>query len=69
MSEFLIILMIWMGLLDPTVVYTVPQVQQIAADNATTIQNGSLSVDTTSTSWQYAVEEKKTIWIIDPTQN
>lgn len=67
MSEFLIILMIWLGLLDPTATYTVGQTQQIAETNTTLLQNASASVDTTSTSWQYAREQQKDIIIIDPT--
>lgn len=66
MADFLIVLMIWMGLLDPTVVYTNSQVQQLAANNSAAIESASIGVDTTSSSWQYAVEEKKTIIIIDP---
>jgi len=66
MPEFLIILMIWLGLLDPTSTYTVAQVQQIATTNATTIQQSTPGVDTTTASWQQAAADQKEIKIIDP---
>ncbi|MEY2720079.1 MAG: hypothetical protein RLZZ273_1445 [Bacteroidota bacterium] len=66
MSEFLIILMIWLGLLDPTSTYTVAQVQQIATTNATSIEQYTPGVDTTTASWQQAVADQREIKIIDP---
>lgn len=68
MPEFLIILMIWLGLLDPTVTYTVGQVQSIATDNASWIEQTSPNVDTTIASWQTARELQKDINIVDPSQ-
>lgn len=66
MSELLIILMIWLGLLDPTSTYTVAQVQQIATTNATSIEQYTPGVDTTTASWQQAVADQREIKIIDP---
>lgn len=66
--EFLIILMIWLGLLDPTVTYTVSQVQTIATDNSTWIEQTSPTVDTTLASWQTARELQRGINIVDPSQ-
>lgn len=66
MSEFLIILMIWLGLLDPTSTYTVAQIQQIATTNATSIEQYTPGVDTTTASWQQAVADQREIKIIDP---
>lgn len=69
MPEFLIILMIWLGLLDPTATYSVSQVQSIATTNASWIEQVSPTVDTTVSSWQAAKELQREITIIDPSQN
>jgi hypothetical protein len=68
MPEFLIILLIWLGLLDPTATYSVGQVQSIATNNATWIEQVSPTVDTTVASWQAAKELQREINIIDPSQ-
>ena len=66
MPEFLIVLLLWLGLLDPTVSYTTTQVQDIATTNSSLIEQTSSSVDTTSVSWQLAREHQRDIVIIDP---
>ena len=68
MPEFLIILLIWLGLLDPTATYSVGQVQSIATNNATWIEQVSPTVDTTVASWQAAKELQREINIVDPSQ-
>ncbi len=68
MPEFLIILLIWLGLLDPTATYSVGQVQSIATNNATWIEQVSPTVDTTLASWQAARELQREINIVDPSQ-
>lgn len=66
MPEFLIVLLIWLGLLDPTATYTVSQVETIATNNASWIQQATPTVDTTATSWLQAREHYKEVTIIDP---
>ncbi len=66
MPEFLIILMIWLGLLDPTATYTVAQVESIATTNSSWIEQTTPTIDTSTASWQTAREQQKQILIIDP---
>ena len=66
MPEFLIVLLLWLGLLDPTATYTTTQVQNIATTNSSLIEQATPTVDTTTVSWQLARDQKRDIVIIDP---